>query len=139
MVAFGDHVPLRAVRGTPTCAVPVTDGATVFRKVPGATPSVPTDVATALSYPRWLTVTWTAMALRRSPGLGVYVVPVAPAIGVPSASHWKRTVPAGDHVPACAVSGLSTWATPETVGGALAVNRPGATSAVAPDFTRRVL
>src|SRR3954469_4283308 len=127
MLAFGVHVPLSAVSGTPTWAVPWIDGASVFRNVPGATPRVGTEVVTAWSYPRSFTVTWTAMVLRRSSGAGVYAVPVAPAIGVPWASHWWRILPAGVHERGCAVSGWSTCATPLTVGGAEALNFPGRT------------
>src|SRR3954449_5625397 len=139
MVAVGVHVPFSAVNGTPTRAVPRTDGASVLRKVPGATPWVATEVATASSYPRCFTVTRIAMFLRRSSGVGVYAVPVAPVIGAPSASHWKLVLPAGVHLPGSAVSGWSTCATPVTVGGTETVNFPGRTSSVGWDFTRSVL
>ncbi len=68
--------------------MPITAGSRELKNVPGATGRDAADVATASAYPVWLTVICTVICLRRSSGVGVYVVPVAPLIGAPSASHW---------------------------------------------------
>jgi hypothetical protein len=75
-------------------------------------------------------VTRTERVRRTSAAVGVYVVWVASAIGWPSASHWRATVPVGAQLPVVAVSTWSTCGVPVTVGGADAVNCPGATAAV---------
>ena len=67
------------------------------------------------------------ITLRRSAGVTLYVVPVAPSIGSPSAIHCRWILPAGVHVPALAVSTWSTCAVPEIVGAVVTRNCPGAT------------
>ena len=116
MEALGVHVPLSAVSGTPTWAMPTTVGSRVLRNVPGAIGAVGAELATASSYPVWVAVTRSAIDRRRSAGVTLYVVPVAPSIGLPSAIHCRWILPAGLQVPASAVSTWSTCGVPEIVG-----------------------
>src|SRR5690242_16025968 len=129
MLARGDQAPLSAVSVSPTCGVPVTVGARRFIRVPGTTGPDDAAVTTASVYPTWCTLTRTEMVRRTSAAVGVYVVWVAPAIGCPSASHWRATVPAGAQLPVVAVNTWSTCGVPVTVGGVVALNCPGATAA----------
>src|SRR5690242_15665294 len=62
--------------------------------------------------------------------VGVYDALVAPGIGMPSASHWSLTAPAGVQWPAEAISGWSTCGVPAMVGGESTRNCPGATTSV---------
>jgi len=73
--------------------------------------------------------------LRTSAGVTVYVDPVAPSIGWPSASHWRWVRPAGVQVPGVAVRTWSTWGVPEMAGASLARNCPGAIRAVRSERT----
>src|SRR4051812_2437562 len=139
MAAFGVQVPLSAASGTPTWAVPTTAGARVLRNVPGAIGAVGAELATASSYPFWVAVTRSVMTVRRSAGVTLYVVPVAPSIGLPSAIHCRWIRPAGVHVPGPAVSSWSTCAVPEIVGADVTRNWPGATAVLTSESTAFVV
>ena len=82
------QVPGTAVRDTPTFGVPVIVGVGVAVWSPGATGSVALLAWLTVSKVGLVLVTWNAMAVPSSVGVGVNVVPVAPAIGAPSANHW---------------------------------------------------
>ena len=60
----------------------------------------------------------------------MYVDPVAPSMGWPSAIHWRWILPAGVQVPARPVRTRSTCGVPEIVGAAVAWNWPGATASL---------
>ena len=77
-----------ALSCTPTCAVPETTGSAVRLKTPSATETVGGLVADPVCEPDFVAVT---LARRRSPScaaVGLNALVVAPAIGVPLASHW---------------------------------------------------
>ena len=81
-------MPVLALSWTPTCAVPAMAGSAVVAKRPWATEGVgglvaepvwePDFVAVTLARSRW--PTWAAVGLND--------LVVAPAIGLPLASHW---------------------------------------------------
>ena len=111
----------------------------MLRNVPGAIGAVGAELATASSYPVWVAVTRSVTTVRRSAGVTLYVVPVAPSIGLPSAIHCRWIRPAGVQVPASAASTWSTCGVPEIAGAAVTRNWPGATEALTAEFTAFVV
>jgi len=80
------HVPVDAVRVSPTCAVPEMDGAAVFAGAPEATG--PTEALVAVvDPPELVAVTVTVIVSPTSLDTSVYVDDVAPEITVPFAFH----------------------------------------------------
>jgi hypothetical protein len=116
-LGVGDHAGADAVRVSLTIGSPVTTGVSTGLKAPFATgPEVGSVMLVGAKSLRDAT-TLTATLRPSTSDPGVYVAAVAPAMALPSASHWKRTLASGFQVPGVAVSGTPTCGVPVTVGG----------------------
>src|SRR6478672_7057083 len=102
MVAPAGVQAVTALRVLPTFAVPLI--LAVQACVPAATAAVAAEVTVAGVWAGADAVTRIDSALPTSRAPGLYVAPVAPAIGAPPRSHWIVVVTVlGFHVPVWAV------------------------------------